>query len=97
MDDGDSAVRSADRAGAAPGDDGSAMPLPETVIYGGSQLMQGSVALPFVILFKLAIRLPIDLTESLEREDLGKYMLVAVFPLLVLVTGHLVQMLWRLQ
>ena len=31
MDDGDSAVRSADRAGAAPGDDGSAMPLPETV------------------------------------------------------------------
>ena len=45
--------------------------------------------------FKLAIRLPIDLTESLEREDLGKYMLVAVFPLLVLVTGHLVQMLWR--
>jgi len=45
--------------------------------------------------FKLAIRLPTDLIESLEREDLGKYMLVAVFPLRVLVTGHLVQMLWR--
>nr|CAB3464201.1 unnamed protein product [Digitaria exilis] len=31
MDDGDSVVRSVDRAGAAPGDDGSAAPLPETV------------------------------------------------------------------
>jgi hypothetical protein len=31
MDDGDSVVRSVDRAGAAPGDDGSATPLPETV------------------------------------------------------------------
>jgi hypothetical protein len=31
MDDGDSAVRSVDKAGAAPGDDGSATPLPETV------------------------------------------------------------------
>jgi hypothetical protein len=31
MDDVDSVARSIDRAGAAPGDDGSAMPLPETV------------------------------------------------------------------
>jgi hypothetical protein len=31
MDDGDSVVRSIDRAGAAPGDDGGATPLPETV------------------------------------------------------------------
>jgi len=38
MDDGDSAVRSADRAGAAPGDDGSAMPLPETVRISLSSL-----------------------------------------------------------
>lgn len=44
---------------------------------------------------RLAIHLPTNLTESLEREDLGKYTLVAVFPLLVSVTGHLVQMLWR--
>lgn len=45
--------------------------------------------------FKLVIHLPTDLTESLEREDLGKYMSVAVFPLLVSVKEHLVQMLWR--
>ncbi|RLM99627.1 hypothetical protein C2845_PM06G03280 [Panicum miliaceum] len=36
MDDGDSVVRSVDRAGAAPGDDGSATPLPETVQIGNS-------------------------------------------------------------
>ncbi|CAD6272596.1 unnamed protein product [Miscanthus lutarioriparius] len=36
MDDGDSVVRSVDKAGAAPGDDGSATPLPETVQIGNS-------------------------------------------------------------
>nr|ACG43688.1 hypothetical protein [Zea mays] len=31
MDDGDSVVRSVEKAGAGPGDDGSTTPLPETV------------------------------------------------------------------
>jgi hypothetical protein len=44
---------------------------------------------------KLGIRQPISLEGSLEREVLDKYMLADVFLLLVLVTGILVQMLWR--